>query len=524
MDIPIEFERMEGDTLTKNINKNNNYFCFGTWNADNLSISWPENWNYLNQKLTEDSNNSMPRVRACTRTRICAHTRAHAYSRSKYINNYYYNIKNYYILNPYNIIYNNIPIRAYAYAHTRAHARLRFNNYFLWLGLGGGIGGCMGEKGEDFEKKFPAPSPEPSLGVGGSVVDGWEAGEGSAVDGWGLRNFPLTPPSPPLIPQKLATQKPEQKPETIDLPERAENLRLQPGMAFDECPIPTEAEKPASGQNFQKERHSSAGGDTSSAHDGKKPSPQDGISDSPSTQPRPKQDISLGKKIVINLLKNRLPKDWEPDEAGMDFASSKNLDVFSELERFRAYHEAKGSLMADWDAAWRGWCLNAEKYRQERGIKASPSYRQNGNSTKESSDFDGDDSDRIEAKLKAMAIEEWGEEDDAMVRTATKKHVPWAVKLLDRKFSPIEIMEMYIVLYRYIQDAHRKLLKKGITSLPCGGISGVITRYFDWLENQTWLTNRTLHLLDPNSRVFRQFCEEWGKMTGTDPLTAKQII
>jgi hypothetical protein len=32
--------------------------------------------------------------------------------------------------------------------------------------------------------------------------------------------------------------------------------------------------------------------------------------------------------------------------------------ITDELERFRNYHFGKGSLMADWDAAWRTWWLN----------------------------------------------------------------------------------------------------------------------------------------------------------------------
>ena len=40
-------------------------------------------------------------------------------------------------------------------------------------------------------------------------------------------------------------------------------------------------------------------------------------------------------------------------------AAEKHLDVQAELAKFRNYHEAKGSVMADWQAAWRTWVGNA---------------------------------------------------------------------------------------------------------------------------------------------------------------------
>lgn len=42
-----------------------------------------------------------------------------------------------------------------------------------------------------------------------------------------------------------------------------------------------------------------------------------------------------------------------------------------EFEKFRAYHQARGNTMRDWDAAWRTWCMNHEKFSNTNGHTAS---------------------------------------------------------------------------------------------------------------------------------------------------------
>lgn len=58
----------------------------------------------------------------------------------------------------------------------------------------------------------------------------------------------------------------------------------------------------------------------------------------------------------------RLPEGFEPNEAGMRHAVEAGIDVAAELRQFRDYHAAKGSLMADWQAAWRTWVGNARRF------------------------------------------------------------------------------------------------------------------------------------------------------------------
>ena len=54
-----------------------------------------------------------------------------------------------------------------------------------------------------------------------------------------------------------------------------------------------------------------------------------------------------------------MPDDFAPNETGTSLAVAKHIDVEAELRKFRDYHAAKGSVMADWQAAWRTWVGNA---------------------------------------------------------------------------------------------------------------------------------------------------------------------
>lgn len=58
--------------------------------------------------------------------------------------------------------------------------------------------------------------------------------------------------------------------------------------------------------------------------------------------------------------RTRLPDGFTPNDAGMALAAAKGLDVSAELQKFCDYHTAKGSVMADWQAAWRTWVGNAK--------------------------------------------------------------------------------------------------------------------------------------------------------------------
>lgn len=63
-------------------------------------------------------------------------------------------------------------------------------------------------------------------------------------------------------------------------------------------------------------------------------------------------DASQKKKVSR---RTAVSKDFEPDAEGMEAARVGGLNVKAELRAFIDHHDAKGSLMANWQAAWRTW-------------------------------------------------------------------------------------------------------------------------------------------------------------------------
>ena len=65
--------------------------------------------------------------------------------------------------------------------------------------------------------------------------------------------------------------------------------------------------------------------------------------------------------------KTKLPDDFAVSPRIMELAREHGWpDPRQQLDAFRDYHLAKGSLMADWEAAFRTWLRNAPKF--SRGI------------------------------------------------------------------------------------------------------------------------------------------------------------
>lgn len=60
--------------------------------------------------------------------------------------------------------------------------------------------------------------------------------------------------------------------------------------------------------------------------------------------------------------KSRLPDDFVPSFSGVNAAKEAGLDVQAELRKFADHHVAKGSVMSDWQAAWRTWIGKAVEF------------------------------------------------------------------------------------------------------------------------------------------------------------------
>ena len=83
--------------------------------------------------------------------------------------------------------------------------------------------------------------------------------------------------------------------------------------------------------------------------------------DADAMPPTPTPTPITAKAVGASRRKPQLamPEDFTPSEAGTALAAEKRIDVTAELRKFRDYHAAKGSVMADWQAAWRTWVGNA---------------------------------------------------------------------------------------------------------------------------------------------------------------------
>lgn len=77
-------------------------------------------------------------------------------------------------------------------------------------------------------------------------------------------------------------------------------------------------------------------------------------------------DESIGKK---DSSPPRAPKrgsalaaNFYPDETGILLADELQVNVANELLKFSDHHNAKGNVMKDWQAAWRGWVRNSVQF------------------------------------------------------------------------------------------------------------------------------------------------------------------
>lgn len=93
--------------------------------------------------------------------------------------------------------------------------------------------------------------------------------------------------------------------------------------------------------------------------------------------PQPQsQESSLRSDLAVPAEKpkrakprSQIAEDAQPDEVQRRDAADRTLDQATfraEWQRFRDHHRAKGSVMADWQAAWRTWLGNIAKFQPAR--------------------------------------------------------------------------------------------------------------------------------------------------------------
>lgn len=75
--------------------------------------------------------------------------------------------------------------------------------------------------------------------------------------------------------------------------------------------------------------------------------------------------------------RSTISADWKPTPPGIEFAKARQLNP-DEVQKFRDYHLGKGSLMADWNAAWRTWCTKAAAWRANAGLNPDAPARMIG--------------------------------------------------------------------------------------------------------------------------------------------------
>ena len=124
---------------------------------------------------------------------------------------------------------------------------------------------------------------------------------------------------------------------------------------------------------------------------------------------RREEEIKTGEKQ--RKRRTQLAADFYPTETGVTAIEPTGLSMAVELEKFRNHHAAKGSVMADWQAAWRTWVGNA--------VKFSSSHRSTGRQAESFAERD-----------ERQARERW--EEATGKRTRTVIDITPANELLER--------------------------------------------------------------------------------------------
>lgn len=74
--------------------------------------------------------------------------------------------------------------------------------------------------------------------------------------------------------------------------------------------------------------------------------------------------------------KTSMTEDWQPDDSNLQRLTEKHptVDLQRELANFRDHWISKGETRADWNAGFRTWVRNAEKWSKPKGYAPSGAY------------------------------------------------------------------------------------------------------------------------------------------------------
>lgn len=88
------------------------------------------------------------------------------------------------------------------------------------------------------------------------------------------------------------------------------------------------------------------------------------------------KDLTGSARARRSKRRTTLPDDWKPTAEHVKRATESSIVLTREVARFRAYHEARGSLMANWNAAFTTWLLNAVEFARPPGAVQHEQRRQ----------------------------------------------------------------------------------------------------------------------------------------------------
>ena len=86
-------------------------------------------------------------------------------------------------------------------------------------------------------------------------------------------------------------------------------------------------------------------------------------------EPKVEPKTFLRPSVVPSKKSSSIPADFNPNETGYKYADERKVNIARELTAFVNHHQAKGSTMKDWQAAWRTWCDNSVKFGISQGKK-----------------------------------------------------------------------------------------------------------------------------------------------------------